>query len=323
MPKVIAYGKMVQDAYRVLDARPDIARVEVDLFDVDRLRAELSDAAGVLVRYAPFDADTVACGRQLKTIARTGVGVDAIDVKAATEHGIPVTIIGDINSRSVAEHTLALMLAVAKQLLPYDRATRGKSWEIRQSLAPIDLAGRRVLVVGFGRIGRRVARLCQAHEMSVSVFDPYVDDADVAGAGCTPVGDLDAALAEADCVTLHAPANEETAMLLDRQRLAALKPGAMVINTARGPLVDAQALAEALAEGRIYGAGIDVYAKEPPEDDHPLFAAERSVLTPHTSAMTRDCMIRTDEAAMRNVLDAIDGRLDPALVVNPEALKAG
>ena len=321
MPKVVVYGAMDPAGHAVLDARKGVTSVRVGPSETAKLMDELADADAVVLRYVPFDAAAVARAKSCKVLSRSGVGFDNIDMAAANAAGIPVAVTGDVNSRAVAEHALALMLGAAKQLLRYDTATRHGDWAAREHLDAIELDGKAVLVVGFGRIGRRTAELCTAFGMTVSVYDPFMPAERIAGAGHRCVTDLDAAIPDADFITLHIPGGADNANLIDRHRIAAMKPEAVIVNTARGQLIDEAALAEALAAGRIHGAGADVFSGEPPRADNPMFAAGRCILTPHTAGLTRECMRRVSIVAARNALAAIDGRLDPALVVNRGEVK--
>jgi len=186
----------------------------------------------------------------------------------------------------------------------------------------VDLAGRTALVVGWGRIGARVARFCRAFDMRVSVLDPAFHPARIAAEGYTPARDLHTALATADVVTLHCPLTPATRHLVDGAAFAAMKPGAILVNTARGPLIDPLALADALRRGRLHGVGLDVLETEPSDASNPLFGMANVVVSPHNAASTEEGLARMARAAAQNILDALDGRADPAMTVNPEVLEA-
>ena len=321
MPKVLVYGALDPAGHAILDARTDVTTVRVEPFDLDTLFAEIGDAEAIVLRYIPFGADIIEKAVSCKVIARVGVGYDNVDMDALNAAGIPLAVTGDVNSRAVAEHAVAMMLAVAKQFVAYDGAARRGEWSIRESMGAIELDGKDVLVVGFGRIGRRTAELCTAFGMRVSVYDPFLSEADITGAGHAWAADLDAAIARADYITLHIPGGAENVKLLNAARIAAMKPDAVVVNTARGQLVDEDAMAAALREGRIHGAGFDVFNGEPPKADNALLGSERSIVTPHTAGLTRECMERMGVVSARNALGGIDGNLDLTLVVNRGALK--
>jgi D-3-phosphoglycerate dehydrogenase len=207
------------------------------------------------------------------------------------------------------------------QGLALDAMTRAGEWKARETIPTIELFEKKVLVVGFGRIGSRVAPRCQAFGMEVFVHDPYVSDNAIRAKGFAPVRDLRAVLPEMDFVTLHTPLTEETRHLIDRAAIARMKDGAVLVNTARGEIADNAAVAEALTGGKLFAAGFDVFEPEPPGTGHSLVRHPRTVLTPHAAALTRECNRRTSIRCAQNALDAIDGRLDGSYVVNPEVLR--
>ena len=273
------------------------------------------------IRTTPLPAEVLDCAQRLKVVSRHGVGYDNIDVDALTRRRIPLAIAADANATAVAEHTLYFMLALAKQGLRYDRATREGRWAVRNSLEAVDLMGRRVLVMGFGRIGREVARRCAAFGMAVMVYDPYVQANVIEAAGdYRSVPDFEAALPETDVLTVHMPLGADSRGLIGAAELAALPPHAFVINAARGGIIDEAALHDALTSGRIAGAGLDVFDREPPPDDHPLFALPNVILTPHSAGLSKEAAVRMAISTARNVLAGIDGKLDPSMVVNREVL---
>jgi D-3-phosphoglycerate dehydrogenase len=260
-------------------------------------------------------AETIALARRLRIVSRHGVGYDAIDAKALKDRGIPLCIVGDVNSRAVAEHTLMLMLAVARRAARHDAAARNGNWNIRNRFETVELDGRTLLLLGFGRIGRRVAELARAFGMAVMAHDPFVKPDILAKHGVRPADDLYKALAQADYVSLHIP-GQSTGAVISAPELAAMKPTAILINAARGGLVDEIALDHALREGRLFGAGLDVLTSEPPDAAHPLLSNDRVLISPHTAGLTDECAARMAVASVQNVIDFFAGRLDPALIVN-------
>lgn len=321
MATVLIYDSIDPAGLEVLRARADVAIVSVPANDTERLMAALPEVDAAILRYYHFGRAAIAAGRKLKVIQRHGVGYDRVDIAAATEHRVPVATVGEANSVTVAELALYFMLAAAKQGLALDRMTRAGEWKARETIPTIELFEKKVLIIGFGRIGTRVAPRCAAFGMQVHVCDPYVSDAEIRAKGCIPVKDFRAALPEMDFVTVHTPLTEETRHLFDRTTLSRMKEGAVFVNTARGEIADNAAVAEALSSGRLFAAGFDVFEPEPPGAQHPLVMHPRTVLTPHAAALTRECNRRTSIRCAQNALDAIDGRLDPSYVVNPGALR--
>ena len=320
MAKVLVIGQMHDQAIDILRARDDI---ELALI-VDEFEADFADAVvdvdAIAVRTGKLSAAVLARAQQLKIVARHGVGYDNVDVAALTRRGIPLAVTADANAVSVAEQALHFMLALAKRSAAYDNATRTGNFAFRNSLEAVDLWRKKVLILGFGRIGQRVAKRCLAFEMNVSVFDPYIDQTLIQNQGCNPISDLNAALAVADVVTLHFPGGGDNVKFMDRTKLNQLKPSAFLINTARGDVIDEQALCECLRVGKIAAAGLDVFAQEPTPSDHPLWQLDNVIVSPHSSATTQEGYLRMGMRTMHNVLDALDGKLNPEMVINKEVL---
>jgi D-3-phosphoglycerate dehydrogenase / 2-oxoglutarate reductase len=320
MPKVLIIQPFHEEGMKLFAARPDVTCEVVD-GSLEALADGIADADGVTIRTSPLPAAAIERAGRLKVVSRHGVGYDNIDVDALTRRGIPLAIAADANATAVAEHTLFFMLALAKQGLRYDRATREGEWAVRNSLHAVDLLGRRVLVMGFGRIGREVAKRCAAFGMAVAVYDPYVQANVIEAAGeYRSVPDFQAALPETDVLTVHLPLGPDSRGLIGSAELAALPPHAFVINAARGGIVDETALHHALTSGRIAGAALDVFDQEPPPEDHPLFALPNVILSPHSAGLSKEAAIRMAISTARNVLAGIDGKLDPSMVVNREVL---
>jgi D-3-phosphoglycerate dehydrogenase len=259
---------------------------------------------------------------RLRLAARFGAGYDGFDVTSLSARGIPLLITGGANAVTVAEHALYLMLALAKRGPAHDRAARNRDWTLRTRLENVELAGSTVLVVGFGRIGREVAKRCAAFDMGVWVYDPHVAPHDIAAMGFRSVADFRAALPAVDIVSLHLPLTEATRGLIGADEFAALRPSAFLINTARGAIVDESALVEALRSRRLAGAGLDVFAVEPPRPDNPLLSLDNVVLTPHTGSSVRSVYDRMARLCADNIMAALDGRIDRRYLVNPEAIGA-
>jgi D-3-phosphoglycerate dehydrogenase len=282
----------------------------------------LRDTDGVALTTTPLRAPDVEAAPRLRAVARIGVGYDAVDVEALTRRGIPLMTCDTDNSPTVAEYALYMMLHLAKGGAHLDSIPRQGRWPQRYDVLPTELLGKVLLIVGFGRIGTRVAKRALAMEMTVEVYDPYVAAEAVRAAGCAPVADLDAALPRADFVTLHCPKTRETNGLFDAARIARMKPTARLINTARGGLVDEAALHAALAAGRLAGAGIDVFSPEPPLTDNPLFTLKNVIVAPHMAGNARESLERKSLTVVRNLLTVLDGGVPrKEYVVNPDALR--
>ena len=284
----------------------------------EELIARVVNADAILVGTTRITETIIDAARVLKVVSRRGVGYDNIDLAALRRRRIPLATVGSVNASTVAEHTLCFILALAKQVMAYDRATRAGNWGFRNSLVATDLLGKNLLLVGFGRVGRAVAVRAKAFGLRVLAYDPVVPEAAFRDLEVEPVADLLQGLAACDFVSVHVPLVPETMGLIGRKQFAAMKSTAGLISTARGGVVDEDELVNALRAGLIRGAGLDVFNEEPLPPNHPLIELENVILSPHMAALTQECARRMDEVAAKNCLDAIDGNLDPTLVVPNE-----
>jgi D-3-phosphoglycerate dehydrogenase / 2-oxoglutarate reductase len=275
-------------------------------------------ADGLVIRTSPLPAARLAQCARLKVVGKHGVGVDNIDIAAATNAGIVVFNTPGANALAVAEGAITLMLAVVKRTRAgHDLVASGRFAE-RGPWRAGDLTGNTLGLVGGGRIAGEVARIARrGFSMRVLVYDPYASAAQAAAMNAEKIESLDAMLAAADLVSIHVPLTAETKGLIGRARLARMRPGAVLVNTARGGIVDEAALAEALAAGRLLGAGIDVFENEPPENENPLFKLPNVVLSPHVAGITEDSARRMALGAAQGVVDVLQGR-KPEAMLNPE-----
>ncbi len=287
----------------------------------DELRRVMAGSAGAIVSTDPFAADVLADLPQLRVIARVGVGTDSIDLAAATELGIVVTVTPGANEVTVAEHTVALMLAVLRRIPEQDAAVRRGEWNRTGVHLSRSLHGSTVGLVGYGRIGRLVARLLRGFGVTILATDPSVGDGDGDGAGDdVTLVDLAELLEASDVVSLHAPLQPSTAGLIGQAELARMRPGAVLINTARGGMVDEEALVAALRDGRLGGAGLDVFADEPPHGS-PLLELPSVVATAHIGGLSERSTTDMTRRATESVIDVLAGRR-PRDVANPVVLEA-
>lgn len=272
----------------------------------DELLAALPDYDALIVRsQVQVDASAIAAGARLKVVGRAGVGVDNIDVDAATRAGIAVVNAPTANTLAAAEHTLALLLALARRVAAADASVRRGEWR-RAAFMGAELGGKTLGIVGLGRVGLAVADRARAFAMNLLGSDPLVS-AEAAATYGVHLVDVDELLAESDVVTLHVPLVAQTRGLLDATRLGRMKRGALLVNVARGGVVDEDALADALASGRLGGAAIDVFEHEP-LGDSPLLSAPNTVLTPHLGASTAEAQARASLEVVQGVLDVLGGR---------------
>ena len=318
---IVIDGDVHSSALAVLEARDDIDLVKVPLEDAAALAEAVSGANGILARSARITPELIASANGLQIVSRHGVGYDRVNIEALSARKIPLAVTGTANSPSVAEHAMMFMLACAKRLRQTDQRTRnGDFLRARQELGRVELLEKKVLIIGFGRIGKIVARRCQGFDMQVLACDPFIDQQTIRDAGVTPVENFRDVLREVDYLTIHVPLNDETENLIDVEELALLKSTAILVNCARGGIINEDALYDVLKNEKIFGAGIDVFAIEPTPGDHPLFTLDNVLVNPHAAASAMECLERMGVQAAQNILDAFDGKLDPGMVVNQEVL---
>jgi D-3-phosphoglycerate dehydrogenase len=270
------------------------------------LLREIAEADALLVRM-PVTAEAIRAGKRLRVVARHGVGLDYIPVDVCTELGIPVTFTPDANTESVAEHVIGSMIALAHRIGAADRAIRQGNWSWRDKNVGLDLFGRTLGIIGFGRIGSRVSEVAhQAFRMNVLVHDPHLRPDFAVPAGVTRVG-LDELLNRSDFVTVHVPLTPKTKHMLNSDRIGSMKRGSFLINAARGGLVETEALAKALANHHLAGAALDVLEDEPPRPDNPLLGLENVLITPHSAALTEEAMSRMGMTAAEDIVRVLRG----------------
>jgi D-3-phosphoglycerate dehydrogenase / 2-oxoglutarate reductase len=318
--KILLPSSMSQAGWQVVRARSDIQAVSFDMsIPTTEFHAILASADGVGLSLTRFGEAELKAAGNIKVVARHGVGYDMIDLPSLTRSRVPLMITGIANSPSVAEHALYLMLELAKRGTAFHSMVAENRWDQRMAQGlPMDLFEKTVLIVGFGRIGTRLAKMCIALDMQVCVFDPYVDAAKISAAGCNPEQNLHDALAKADFVSINCPKTKETNGLVADAQFARMKPTAFIVNTARGGIVEETALHTALTTGRIAGAGLDVLELEPPDPQNPLLKLPNIVLAPHMAGVTREALDRMAVSLVNNILSVLDGRPDMDNVVNKE-----
>jgi len=291
---------------------PDFEVRHCDGADRAELLSAITDADAVLIRSATLvDAEALAAARVLKVVARAGVGLDNVDVAAATRAGVMVVNAPTSNITSAAELAVGLLLATARNIAPANEALKGGAWK-RSRYGGVELLDKTVGIIGLGRIGVLVAERLKAFGMTILAYDPYTSPVKAGQIGAQLVG-LDELLAESDFITVHLPKTPETLGLIGEEALKKVKPSVRIINAARGGIVDEQALADAIRDGRVAGAGIDVFAKEPTTQS-PLFEFESVVVTPHLGASTEEAQEKAGVAVARSVRLALGGDLVPDAV---------
>lgn len=319
MKKVVVTEELHEHGRALLTARNDLQVVYAE-GDKSLVLAEIPDAHAILVRTLMLTAEDLSAAPMLEVISRHGVGCDNIDVAHCSDRSIPVAIATDSNTVSVVEHVLMMMLVLNKRAIQYDAITRSGRFSERSQHFTSELHGKHVLIVGFGRIGKRLAPVCKAFGMRVTVADIALDHKYAADIGVETVDDFRTLLPTTDYLTVHVPLDDSTHGLVGASEFAALPSHAIVINCARGGVVDEQALAHAIHGKEIAATGLDVFSVEPPAPDNPLLTLPHSVLTPHNAAGTAESLSRMASYSAQNILDTFDGVLTRERTINPEVL---
>lgn len=272
---------------------------------------EMQQADALIVRIATCDRHAIEHSPNLKVIGRTGVGYDSVDVAAATERGIPVVITPGANNRSVAEHAVAMMFALSKNLIEAQQEMCRGNWEIRGAKKAFELEGKTVGILGLGAIGRETAKICSACGMKVAAYDPFLSKEQVEDYGAVYYEDYEELLRISDIVSVHVPLTEATRNMIAKKQLSEMKKTALLINCSRGGIINEQELVEALKDGVIAGAGTDVFVNEPPKPDDPLLNCPNLIVSPHSAAQTREAVIKMAQMCVKGCLAVAEGKKWP------------
>lgn len=318
MPNILVAGKLHPAGRALLDAAPAMQIRYIDEISEPSYAPQIGWADALLIRTQPLSAATVARAERLRIVSRHGVGYDAVDLAALNARRIALAVCGDVNSTSVAEHAAMMILAATKRALRADGAVRRGPWNWRNTLQSQDLRGRNLLLLGYGRIGRHIARMMGGFGMTIRAHDPFLQKQGWPDGPIAPVPDLAQGLGWADIVSVSVPRADRP--LIGAAEFAQMRDGTILVNTARGGIVDEAALIDALTSGRIAAAGLDVFEDEPPAPDNPLLGFDQVLLSPHIAGVTDGAAQRMAIGSAQNILDFFAGRIDPALVVNRDSL---
>lgn len=315
--KFVMTQAVCPEGMEMLKGRADI--YVADDADPNRYLDRMADADALIVRIAKCDGNAIDHSPNLRVIGRTGVGYDTVDVKKATERGIPVVITPGANNRSVAEHAVAMMFAISKNLVegqiemvagnPTGSPHRG--WEIRGAGKAFELGGKTVGLIGLGAIGRETAKLCQACGMKLAGYDPFLNREQIEGLGAQYYAGYEDLLKDADIVTIHVPLTEETRDMIGSKQFSMMKSTAVIVNCSRGGIINEADLVRALKDKVIAGAGTDVFCNEPPKPDDPLLHCPNLIVSPHSAAQTREAVIRMAQMCVQGCLSVLEGKKWP------------
>jgi D-3-phosphoglycerate dehydrogenase len=307
--KFVMTQAVCPEGLQMLDGVADV--YVADNQDPNNYLDEMKDADALIVRIAKCDGHAIENSPNLKVIGRTGVGYDSVDVKTATAHGIPVVITPGANNRSVAEHAVAMMFALSKNLVEAQQEMCKGNWEIRGAKKAFELEGKTIGILGLGAIGRETAKICEGCGMKVAAYDPFLSKEQVEGYGAVYYENYEDLLKVSDVVSIHVPLTDETKNMISKKQLTEMKKTALIINCSRGGIINETDLVEALKAGEIAGAGTDVFCSEPPKTDNPLLNCPNLIVSPHSAAQTREAVIKMAQMCVKGCLAVAEGKKWP------------
>ena len=307
--KFVMTQAVCPEGLQMLDGVADV--YAADNQDPNNYLDEMKDADALIVRIAKCDGHAIENSPNLKVIGRTGVGYDSVDVKTATAHGIPVVITPGANNRSVAEHAVAMMFALSKNLVEAQQEMCKGNWEIRGAKKAFELEGKTIGILGLGAIGRETAKICEGCGMKVAAYDPFLSKEQVEGYGAVYYENYEDLLKVSDVVSIHVPLTDETKNMISKKQLTEMKKTALIINCSRGGIINETDLVEALKAGEIAGAGTDVFCSEPPKTDDPLLNCPNLIVSPHSAAQTREAVIKMAQMCVKGCLAVAEGKKWP------------
>ena len=288
----------------------------IENLEAQDIKSKISNCDAISIRTAKLSGELINCSKNLKIISRHGVGYDNIDLAASREKNITLAITSTANAVAVAEHVLFMLLNIAKRKSMYDETVKSGNFSNRNKLPKtIEIWNKNILIAGFGRIGQCLIKRCLGFEMNVFVYDPFVSKEVVESLGGKKVENLEDSIKNMDAVSLHVPLNDKTKNLINYNLLRTMKKNCIIINAARGGVINETDLDRALNENLIFGAGLDVFEKEPPDQNNPLLKNDKVFLSPHTAAFTEECMVRMGKETIQNIIDFFDEKLEKSKLV--------
>tara|TARA_Y100000022_G_scaffold144348_1_gene126076 strand:- start:1131 stop:2093 length:963 start_codon:yes stop_codon:yes gene_type:complete len=288
----------------------------IENLEAQDIKSKISNCDAISIRTAKLSGELINCSKNLKIISRHGVGYDNIDLTASKEKNITLAITATANAVAVAEHVLFMLLNIAKRKSMYDESVKSGNFSNRNKLPKtIEIWNKNILIAGFGRIGKCLIKRCRGFEMNVFVYDPFVSKEVVESLGGKKVENLEDSIKNMDAVSLHVPLNDKTKNLINYNLLRKMKKNCIIINAARGGVINEIDLDRALNENLIFGAGLDVFEKEPPDQNNPLLKNDKVFLSPHTAAFTEECMVRMGKETIQNIIDFFEKKLDKSKTI--------
>ena len=316
MKNILIIQPIDKSGIEILENRPDYNFEIIDGTDLEQIKEKIVKCDGISIRTAKLPADVIRIAKNLKIISRHGVGYDNIDLEAAKEKNVTISITATANAVAVAEHVMFMLLNISKRKDMYDKTVKSGRFNDRNKLPKtIELWNKNILIMGFGRIGKSLIKRCIGFEMNVYVYDPFVSKEEIESLGGKKIEDLKEGVKKMDALTLHMPLNEKTKNIINYDVLKNMKKNCIIINASRGGIINENDLNKSLNENKIFGAGLDVFDTEPPDNDNPLLKNDKTFLSPHTAAFTEECMVRMGKETIQNIIDFFDKKLEKSKIV--------
>ena len=316
MKNILIIQPIDKSGIEILENHSDYNFEIIDGTDLEEIKKKIIECDGISIRTAKLPAEVIRGAKNLKIISRHGVGYDNIDLEAAKKKNITISITATANAVAVAEHVMFMLLNISKRKDMYDKTVKSGRFNDRNKLPKtIELWNKNILIMGFGRIGKSLIKRCIGFEMNVYVYDPFVSKEEIESLGGKKIEDLKEGVKKMDALTLHIPLNEKTKNIINYDVLKNMKKNCIIINASRGGIINENDLNKSLNENKIFGAGLDVFDTEPPDNDNPLLKNDKTFLSPHTAAFTEECMVRMGKETIQNIIDFFDKKLEKSKIV--------
>ena len=318
MLKIAIVDKIHSDGIKLLEDNPKFQYEIIEDLSKKNLISKLPSFDGITLRRGKIDAEILERCKNLKVISRHGVGYDNVDIKFLKKNNITLLVTATTTATSPAEHIMFMILNISKGINLYDKAVRDGKFDSVMHMENnnnFELANKKILIIGFGRIGRKLIKRCLGFEMKVYTYDPFVDQKTIESFGGIKVNDLNDGLKEADILSLSVPLTEKTHNMINLEKMTIMKKGAVIINISRGSVVNEKDLNEALNKNYLFGAGLDVLDSEPPDKNNPLLKNDKVFLSPHTATFTEECVERMGKETIQNIIDFFEEKLDKSKVI--------
>ena len=316
MFKIAIVEKIDEAGLKILEKHNNFEYEIIENVSKNNLIKELPKYDALTLRVAKLDSEILKHCKKLKVISRHGVGYDNVDLNFLKQNNINLLITATANAVAVAEHAMYMMLSLSKGVTYYDKAVR--SGDFKKNVSKIEtyeLFKKEILIAGFGRIGKNLIKRCLGFEMKVFVYDPFVNKEIIESYGGKKVEDLNVAVKTIDFLSIHMPLNKETKNLIDINILKKMKKNTIIVNTARGGVINEIDLDKALKDKIIFGAGLDVFEKEPPDQSNPILKNDRVLLSPHSSSFTKECKIRMGIETVQNIINFFENKIEKSMIV--------